>query len=163
MGFWTKTAAWPARKYQFLIANDAGEDNQWWWAKSVTLPSYDINISEHQIGNHKVKYPGILSWNEVDITIVDVNMKSRDLFYNVLQMGYEIPTEYNTGAAIDKQNDSSIKQIEIRQFNPLGEVTQTWTLYNVMFSSVDFGSLSYSEDELVEATLKISYDYAVID
>ena len=67
MAFWTESASEPTRKYRFVIQADAPGDSKgpWWWAKSVSKPSYSISSNEYQLGNHKFKYPGILTWNNV--------------------------------------------------------------------------------------------------
>ena len=43
---------------------------------------------------------------------------------------------------------------------PPGQVIETWTLYNAWVQDVNFGSLSYDSDELVEISVKFRYDYA---
>ena len=44
--------------------------------------------------------------------------------------------------------------------NAEGKAIETWELYGAFIKSVDFGSLDYSDDELVQLTIGLSYDYA---
>ena len=60
----------------------------WWWVKSCTLPSYEIGMSEYQLVNKKFKYPGMLVWNDVTITMVDAH-NSMELLHRMLTLsGY---------------------------------------------------------------------------
>lgn len=69
MAFWSSKDSNPARKYRFKVGTDT--NNNWWYANTVSLPSFDINTSEYQILNHNVKIPGIPTWQDVTINIVD--------------------------------------------------------------------------------------------
>ena len=70
MAFWTNKDASPARKYRFKVGTT--QNINWWYANSVTLPSFEINTNEYQLLNQKFKYPGVPTWNDVTISIVDV-------------------------------------------------------------------------------------------
>ena len=78
MAFWTSPDLEPLRKFRFKI--QMAEDTVMWWAKSVTQPSPDISISEYQLVNHKIKYPGVVTWNDIDITFVDIDTKGKNFF-----------------------------------------------------------------------------------
>ena len=67
MAFWTDPSTEPLMKYRFRIT--MGE--QLWYAKSVQLPSYEITSQAFQLVNHKFKYPGLLTWNDIQITLVE--------------------------------------------------------------------------------------------
>ena len=81
MAFWTDKGAAgvePLRKFRFKI--QLGNDSVMWWAKSVTQPSPEVSISEHQLINHKIKFPGIATWSDIDITIVDIGKKRKRIY-----------------------------------------------------------------------------------
>ena len=69
MTFWSQNTLEPLRKFRFQIQFG---DETMWYAKSVTQPSPDVSVSEHQLINHKIKYPGIITWNDIVITLVDL-------------------------------------------------------------------------------------------
>jgi hypothetical protein len=50
--------------------------------------------------------------------------------------------------------------LEIIQINPKGEALETWTLYNPIIAKISWGDLDYGDDNLVEYTLDITYDWA---
>tara|TARA_R100000152_G_C6723231_1_gene148886 strand:- start:153 stop:689 length:537 start_codon:yes stop_codon:yes gene_type:complete len=158
MSFWKDGNLDPVRKHRFKFQFNGVEKGKsdWFWAQSVTKPSYDINSNEYQLTNHKFKYPGILLWQDVTVTIVDVGAKASSLMGYVNQIGYNIPTESSTG--IEKSQKTS--QCIIKQYNSAGDTIETWTLYNSIIKTISFGDLSYNDDGLVEIQLTIMYDWA---
>ncbi len=50
--------------------------------------------------------------------------------------------------------------VKIVQITPNAEAIETWTLYNPIINSIQFGNLSYDSDEAVQYTMDIDYDYA---
>lgn len=70
MAFWSNKDTSPARKYRFKVGT--AKNINWWYANSVSLPSFEINTNEYQLINQKFKYPGVPTWNDVTISIVDV-------------------------------------------------------------------------------------------
>ena len=161
MSFWNLPKLEPTRKFRFQISSPGGgpETGVWIHAKSIDKPTYDMNIGEYQIGNQKLKYPGIVTWNDVNITIVDVGNKTSDLYSVLKSMGWGSPGQ-NTGIIKDEKSGKNPCRISIIQLSSKGEPIETWNLENAFFKSVDFGSLAYSDDELVEIKITVAYDYA---
>ena len=61
---------------------------------------------------------------------------------------------------IAKNQAGSIKQVAIQQLDSNGEIIEHWVLYNVVITRISFGDMSYSDDEIVELTMTLTYDYA---
>jgi hypothetical protein len=131
-----------------------GKAEVWYWAKTVSKPTYEVNSSEYQLGNHKFKYPGLLVWQDITITIVDVGAKAESLMKTINDFGYSSPTAKSPGINKAKTN------CNITQHDSEGQAIETWTLYNIFIKSVNFGELDYSSDELVEIQLTLMYDWA---
>ena len=168
--FWNDvTSIEPLRQHRWILSNGAGV---WVWAKSVKLPQFVVETQKYQIGNHKLNYPGLLEWQDVTITIVDVVGKdekfsnSQQLFERMGQNGYDIAgikdgigkASMIKGAKI--VFGSSEGNFRITQINTEGEKIQEWTLYNPLIKDVSFGQLDYSNDELITLDLTIAYDHA---
>ena len=51
-------------------------------------------------------------------------------------------------------------EIQIHQIDSNGKVIEQWKLNNAWIKSVTFGSLDYSNDELVTIDITVSYDWA---
>ena len=165
MAFWTENTIEPQRKFRFHIQMN---DDIMWWAKSVTQPSPDISVSEHQLINHKIKYPGIATWNDIDITKVDVGDTGRNLISDLsLKYGYAFleSTDVATGLAKTTGGPTvrPLTSIRIIKYNSDGDRLETWTLINPFIKAIKYGDLDYSSDELLEITLTVAYDSATLD
>ena len=70
MTWWTTAATEPKRKSRFLVEIASGFflPN----VKTCTKPSATVDIKEFQLINHKFKYPGIVSWGDIKITMIDM-------------------------------------------------------------------------------------------
>ena len=169
MAFWTDASLDPVRKYRFRVSTPSSFalTTVWWWVKSIDKPSYNFNTSEYQITNHKFKYPGVLTWNDISITIVDDNSDAIGNRAHALlsNLGYI----YTSPSSPDSDNGAkkpefagSITDLVIEQLDGKGVTIEEWTLEGVFVKAVAFGQLSYSDDELVEIKIDISYDYATL-
>ena len=51
--------------------------------------------------------------------------------------------------------------MQIQQMDSNGKLLEKWTLKNAWAKSISFGSLDYSNDELVTIDITLAYDYAI--
>ena len=157
MSFWSNSALEPLRKFRFQI--QIGKGSSLWWAKSVTQPSPDVSMGEYQLINHKIKFPGIVTWSDIDITMVDVGDKGKEFYKKLTDSGYGFP---------DKKKDGMIKEqykgdvFNIQKLNADGETIETWELINPFIKSIKYSDLDYSSDDLVEITITVAYDSATL-
>mgnify|MGYP003673287121 FL=1 len=177
MAFWSNKDASPARKYRFKVGTT--QNINWWYANSVTLPSFEINTNEYQLLNQKFKYPGVPTWNDVTISIVDVAsaveevkkvLVSKD--FNFLQeegiLKIESVTKKKTppaaaGVAATTTAAAKVSNFVIEQMKDDGTTLRTWTLVNSFIKSVNYGDLDYSSDDLVSIEITVAYDYATTE
>lgn len=166
MTFWSANNVEPTRQYRFTVS----DGRLWWWAKSIDKPSYDIDSQEYKLINHKYKYPGIISWNDIKVTIVDTGGKVDEL-YKKLKATYAEPTSaqesFSKRNGIEKARATAMAQgagnLLIHQIDSDGKVLEEWELKNPWFKSVTFGSLDYSSEELVTLEITVSYDWAKLN
>ena len=160
MAFWTDSKLSPTRQHRFLIQADGPNKlkGNWWWAKEASKPSYNIESEDYMLGNNIFKYPGVLTWEDVEISIVDTGEQTDSLYQNLTKMGYITPTAKSKG--VEKQGNGSVKKISILQVDAEGNTVEQWDLMNAFISAVQFGSLNYASDELVEIRLTVKYDWA---
>ena len=161
MAFWSTNTLEPLRKFRFQI--QFGKDVMW-WAKSVTQPSPDVSMSEYQLINHKVKYPGIVTWNDIDITMVEPNKDSGvgfELINKLKGSGYYINPNAGDGDGL-KKNVFIGEDILITKIDADGELVETWKLINPFIKAIKYGDLDYSSDDLLEITLTVAYDSATL-
>ena len=103
--FWTDpTTIEPLRQHRWLLSNGV----VWVWAKSVKPPSHTIETQKYQIGNHKLNYPGLLEWQDVTVTIVDLTgpkekVSNSQQLYNQLIIN----------RIVDKNTTNNLKNIAV--------------------------------------------------
>lgn len=167
MAFWSEKTVEPKRKFRWLL----------YWTgvpqfvvKSVKKPSYAVATTGHQFLNYEFNYPGRVTWQDVQITLVDpVQPDSTKSLYKILEnSGYVIPSNYNEGAAatISKQGmvDALGTEIKLSQLDADGtRPIETWIIKNPLITAAEFDTLDYSSDELLNITVTIKYDYATIE
>ena len=180
MAFWSQVSTEPKQKHRFKvsivnlnqIANADGISDIVWYAKSVNLPSFEINQAEYQLGNHKFKYPGILSWNDITLTMVDPASRALDLLSSIKEAGYDIPGVAETGGYFlggggegiskDKQAESGIGGMIINVLDANGVSREQYEFKGAFIKSMNLGDLSYDSEELVEIQMVIAYDFVEI-
>lgn len=160
MSFWTNTNIEPKRNFRFRLSNS--KSNHWWWAKTVDKPSFDVSNSEYQLINHKFKYPGIVTWKPISITVVDIGQVITGLMLELGALGYTHPAETTQYVGLQKDNVGNIGKMKIEQLKGDGDPAETWTLHGAFITSVSLSKLDYSSDDLSDITIEIAYDYATL-
>ena len=167
MAFWNERTVEPKRKFRWLL----------YWSgvpqfivKSVKKPSYAVATTGHQFLNYEFNYPGRVTWEPITITIVDpVNPDSTKSLYKILEnSGYVIPSNYREASATTISKKAMVEalgtEIKLSQLNADGtDAIETWVVKNPLITSVDFDTLDYSSDELLNITISLKYDYATIE
>lgn len=137
----------------------------WWWVSSCDKPSYEVSTEEYKLVNHTFKYPGVTTWNDISMTIVDATGQAESLVRSLLDGGYDTTGNQDGLSKGNLSNALSFNggDVKIQQLDDQGTAVETWTLTNPFIKSTNFGSLDYSSDELVKLELVISYDYAILE
>ena len=158
MAFWSDPSLKPLKKFQFRIT--IGE--VMWYAKSVTLPSFEVSNESYQLINQKFKYPGVVNWNDITVTLVETGKSSLLLRRFLTQAGYSCPNSCLNLSGLSKDKFSNARPIVIEQLKPDGKAFQYWEITNWMISNVNFGDMSYESDEILSVEMSIAYDCAYI-
>tara|TARA_B100000085_G_scaffold242786_1_gene234303 strand:+ start:1811 stop:2374 length:564 start_codon:yes stop_codon:yes gene_type:complete len=166
--FWSQSRLEPKRKFRWLLHFANAPQ---FIAKSVTKPGFSVGNSAHAFLQHTFNFPGRVTWTDINITLVDpITPDSCQSLYNIIrEAGYALPTEFTPGnprgaATVSKEKmvNSLGPMIRIDQIGTEGsdEVVESWLLRNPLITSVNFDSLDYSSDELLNITIGIKYDWA---
>mgnify|MGYP003630204776 CR=1 FL=1 len=161
----------PKRSFRWLITFGAsGGFIQSWYAKTAGKPNYEVGKTEHQFLNHTFYYPGRVTWGELNVTLVDPageNDSSLALVDSLQKAGYYLPiNQQNASQTITKAGAVSAagNQVFLEQLGRNeADVVERWTLVNPWIKNVNFGSLDYSNEEMVQIELTLVYDYATIE
>ncbi len=164
MAFWSTADIEPIRQFRFLVSNSSNGEAVWYWAKTVSKPSFEVSSTEHQLVNHKFKYPSILTWNDITMTIVDTGEKTQGLLEQIINTGYNYPNQFQGTEGISKKAASEyLDELTIQQLDAEGKAIETWRLKGAFIKSTNFGDLDYESDGLVTLQLTISYDWAELE
>jgi len=171
--FWNQASIEPKRQFRWLLYI-AGMPQ--FIVKNVKKPSFSVGEINHDFLNYKFYYPGRVEWATVDVTIVDpVQPDSTASLIKILEAaGYVLPDKFtsqpNEPRTISKKAfvDGLGGQIQLVQFGANTgaqeeNVIEKWTLNNPFLTNVDFGSLDYGSDELVDISMTIRYDWATLE
>ena len=168
--FWLNPTFEPKRQFRFLVQMSIGGQDMTFLAKSAGRPNYSISENPHQFFNHTFYYPGRVTWETVDITLVDpVQPNGAQLLYEYLgRIGVQVPVSFDAavGTTITKDSatsgvgDIKIQEIATLPDNNTSIVEGEWKLINAFFTSVNFGDHSYDSEDMVEISLTVRYDWA---
>ena len=77
-------------------------------------------------------------------------------------MGYQNPSDGAMGG-LTKDYKGLLNQVTIEHLEGMqGSIVESWTLYGAFITSLSTSKLDYSNDDLSEITIEISYDYATL-
>ena len=180
MPFWNSALSEPKRAHRFileipgLVSADSAFSYATYLAKAVSKPAYTVGQSEHKFLGNTFYYPGSVTWNEVEATIVNsIHPDGNALLMNALtDMGYLRPdiqedvinSNRAPGTPNKKDALNALGIVSIRELNGEGGLVGEWKLINGFIISATFGDLSYEQDtELLNITLSMRYDYAMYE
>ena len=169
--FWLNPNFEPKRQFRFLVQLSLSGQDVTFLAKSVDRPSYTISDNPHQFFNHTFYYPGRVTWNTINLTLVDpVSPNAAELLYQYLEdAGVQKPTSVNAavGTTITKSSaTTAMGRMTIQEIaTPVGggsesQIVGEWELLNPFFTDVNFGSHDYGSEEMVDVSLTVRYDWA---
>jgi hypothetical protein len=175
MPFWTDGLADggdPRRNFRFkIISTSQGPNsvfnglatNGCWWAKKVTQPKPTIGESKHSFLAHDYYWPARVKWSDVDVTMVDpinpINMQ-KQLVQAFQSTGGAVPTENNWRTIGKFQANAALGDLQIQGIDENGLAISTWTLKHSWIKEIGFTDYDYENENLMELTLKIKYDWA---
>jgi len=172
MAFWSNAQSEAKRNYRFKVTinqfdgyqGDGGTTSVW-WAKTATLPSYDVSEVEHNHMDNKYYFPGRVTWSEVELTMVDPITPNAVERTNAMLVnsGYQIPathTAAKTFVTKAKSAAAGVISFKIQILNGEGIKIEEWDLKNPFIKAAKFGDLAYDNDDLREITLTLRYDWA---
>jgi hypothetical protein len=136
------------------------------YVKTSTKPSYEITSKEHSYLNHKFKYPGVITHNDIDVKLVESigGEQIKALLDYIKESGYA----WMHGEDLDsgkyhtvgkrKAAKADIIMIEI---NADGKSMSSYTLKNAWVKKFSTTDLSYESEDLTELTMTFAYDWFV--
>jgi len=177
MAFWNMATVEPKRQFRYKVTFGSNlgsiDSSLSLFAHKVKKPTFKLETKAYQYLNHTFNYPGRVKWEASSIDFVDpgnTENKNLDVATQLMKVitsaGYVIPNGAGNVAnfqTISKAGlNAQVGNITIEALNAAGATVETWTMYNAMFTDVDFKELGYESDEFSIITVAVIYDYATL-
>lgn len=141
--------------FKVIFSKLESEDAFVTFAKAVTLPSMDNNPILLEYGNTYAYVKGKTRWNEVTMTLYAMSKPHTHVkLWNYLQK------HQDTKEGTDQFKVTYMGDVQIQILLPNEVLFHTWTLINAHISSINFGSMDWSSDDVVQPEISLVYDYA---
>ncbi len=179
MSFWTSPNLHPKTKSRFIVSFGTGFflPN----VKSVTKPSVEVATKEYRLMNHYFNYPGLVRWQPIKITFVDMNgaggqFDTSQMLYEMLNnSGYAPPTkdEHPIGKVSDTNTPITTPEKASTIANSFGDGLWSTTNRNPMqpnsdnrtirIQQIDFGPAIGVEMEPSKIQAKVIEEWEIIN
>jgi len=147
----------PKRKNRWYI-EFPGLDFSEWMVQTSSRPTATINETEIQWMNTSKWVAGRSVWETLDITFIDAIGPSTS---QKVMDWVRLCVEHTTGKM---GYASNYKQtVILKLLDPVGETVEKWTINGAFITTANFGDLDMSSDDLVNVTITIRYDDAVLN
>lgn len=167
MAFWSTQIAEPKRNYRWAVLFGPADLSAIRYAlKKVDKPKAKIGEVPHKYLNHTFYYPGRLEWEAINMTLASITEPdATQRIHNVLtNAGYGVPrgtlNEFDSSTIGKNKFRNALGIMSIIQLNADGQRIETWELHNPFFTNVNYGSLDYGSEEIVEISCTVRYDWA---
>ena len=147
----------PKRKNRFILRFPSSLGINEWYVFSTARPSAKIKSVEIPFLNTKTYVAGQFEWEEIKVQFKDPIGPSAS---QALMEWFRLHAESVTGrmgyAAGYK------KDIELEMLDPTGVVVEKWILQGCFLTSLNFGDLDYSRDDLATIDASLRMDRCIL-
>jgi len=145
----------PKTKNHFIMEIDGIPS---YMIKTVTKPQLQFEAITLDHINIKRKLKGKGEWQDVTMTLYDPIVPSgAQAVMDWVRLSHESLTGRDGYAGMYK------KDIDCYTLGPLGDKTEQWKLKGAFILSAEFGDLDWSASDVVEISLTLAYDYAILE
>lgn len=144
----------PILSFRFKIQFSSLQDVTF-YGKAINLPTIDNAPLTIEYGNTQIKVKGKTKWNDVTLTMYAYEKMTMEQLWDYMNVLHQ-----DVVKGEDKYGDDYKKDIQIQLLSPSDIPIATWTLIGGFASSINFGDLDWSTEEVVQPSMVLSYDYA---
>ena len=144
----------PKRKFRWVFAIE-GIDS--FLMKTAARPSITTEETEIPFMNHTRYVAGKTKFEAISLTLHDPIAPS-----GAQQVMEWVRTHFESVSGRGGYADFYKKDIVFNVLGPVGDKVEEWSLKGAYISEANFGDLSWSEEQPVEISVTITYDYAVL-
>ena len=125
--------------------------------KAASRPTLAQSAITMQHMNVERYIKGKSTWSPVDITLYDPIVPSAaQAVMEWIRLGHESVT------GRDGYSDFYKKDVTINLLGPVGDIIEEWTLKGAWVSSANFGTLGFDSADVVDISVTLTYDYAIL-
>ena len=147
----------PKRQNRFILRFPSSLGINEWFVESASRPSIKIAATEIQFLNTSSFVAGRFNWDEITVKFRDpIGPSAAQALMEWVRLHAESVTGRMGYAAGYKQD------IDLELLDPTGVVIEKWILQGCILTSVDFGSLGYGQDALVDISATIQPDRCIL-
>lgn len=148
----------PLKQNRFLFRFPSDLGIQEWWVSTASRPQVTITKQEIPFLNTKTYVAGSYYWNALPITLRDsIGPSASQAMMEWVRLHAESATG-RMGYACTYMRDC-----ELELLDPTGVTVSKWILKNCMLdNTVNFGSLNYASQELIDIQFSIQPLYCIL-
>ena len=142
----------PKRQNRFILRFPSTLGINEWFVESAARPHITIGATEIQFLNTSTYVAGRFNWQPINVTFRDpIGPSAAQALMEWVRLHAESVTGRMGYAAGYK------KDIELEMLDPTGVVVEKWILQGCFLTSLNFGDLDYSRDDLatIDASLRM--------
>ena len=147
----------PKRKNRFILRFPSSLGINEWYVISAARPNAKIASTEIPFLNTSTYVAGRFNWEEIKVTFKDPIGPSAS---QALMEWFRLHAESVTGRM--GYSSGYKKDIELEMLDPTGVVVEKWILQGTFITSLDFGSLEYSDDKLADISCSLRMDRCIL-
>jgi hypothetical protein len=142
-------------RFIFRFADDLGINE--WFVETAARPKIKINSVAIPFLNTETYVAGKFNWESITVKLRDpIGPSATQAVMEWVRLCAESVTGRMGYAAGYK------KTCWVEMLDPTGVVIEKWELQGTFISNADFGTVGYADDKLVEISLTLVYDRAIL-
>ena len=147
----------PLRQNRFIFRFPSDLGIQEWFVTSGDSPKYSQEVTEIPFLNTSTYVAGRYKWDSMQVTLKQmIGPSTAQAVMEWVRLHSESVTGRQGYAAGYKRD------VELEMLDPTGAVVQKWILKGCFLTNVDFGDLSYGQDELSTISATLRPDYCIL-
>jgi len=129
-----------------------------WMVESAARPSISISEIAIPFMNVETKIAGKATWSNIVVKFIDCIGPSTA--QKVMQW-VRMCVEYSTGRMGYATNYK--KNLVLKMLDPAGETVEKWLIHGAFIVSTDFGSVDYAQPSIVNVSITLAFDNAILE
>ena len=147
----------PKKQNRFILRFPTDLGINEWFVQTASRPKITITSNTIKFLNTETYVAGSFSWGDISVKLLDpIGPSSTQAVMEWVRLVAESVTG-RMGYAAGYKKDTYLEMLD-----PTGVVVEKWKLEGTFLTSVDFGSLGYSDDKVVTINANLRMDRCIL-